>query len=104
MTRGALKEAELCLRQTIAALSTTPETPERVQREFNLQYALWRVLTFTSGYSTADTAQASRRAFELGEKIGNPEQLVAALSAAWTPAWGRGELTAAQQIADQMLE
>ena len=104
MTRGALKEAELYYKQAIAALSATPETPERTTREFNLQYALWRVLTFTSGYSTADTAQASRRALELGEKIGNPEQLVAALSAAWTPAWGRGELTAAQQIADQMLE
>ncbi len=104
MTRGALKEAELYYKQAIAALSTTPETPERIQREFNLQYALWRVLTYTSGYSTADTAQASRRVRELGEKTGNPEQLFIGLSAAWTPAWGLAEITAAQQIADQMLE
>jgi class 3 adenylate cyclase len=104
MARGALKEAELYYKQAIAALSTTPETPERIQREFNLQYALWRVLTYTSGYSTADTAQASRRVRELGEKTGNPEQLFIVLSAAWTPAWGLADITAAQQIADQMLE
>jgi class 3 adenylate cyclase/tetratricopeptide (TPR) repeat protein len=104
MTRGALKEAELYYKQAIAALSTTPETPERIQREFNLQYALWRVLTYTSGYSTADTAQASRRVRELGEKTGNPEQLFIVLSAAWTPAWGLADITAAQQIADQMLQ
>jgi class 3 adenylate cyclase len=104
MTRGALKESELYYKQAIAALSTTPETPERINREFNLQYALWRVLLYTSGYSTGETAQASRRARELSEKIGNPEQLFIGLSAAWTSALGLGEITAAQQIADQMLE
>ena len=44
MKRGALKEAELHFKQAIAALSTTSETTERLQREFNLQYALWEVL------------------------------------------------------------
>ena len=102
--RGALKEAELHFQQAIAALGTTPETTERLQREFDLQFWLVELLLLTSGYATDKTVEASRRLRELGEKIGNPTQLFSALMGLWTPAWGRGELAAAQQIADQMLE
>jgi len=41
---------------------------------------------------------------ELGEKTGNPEQLIAALRAAWGPAFEQGDMTALQQIAEQLLE
>ena len=102
--RGALKEAELHFQQAIAALGTTPETTERLQREFDLQNALVGSLLLTSGYATDKTVEASRRLRELGEKIGNLTQLFSALMGLWAPAWGRGELAAAQQIADQMLE
>jgi class 3 adenylate cyclase/tetratricopeptide (TPR) repeat protein len=104
MMRGALKEAELHFRQAIAALSTTSETPERIRREFNLQYALWQVLAFRSRMGAGENLQASRRLRELGEKTGNPEQLIVALRAAWGPAFARGDMTAAQQIAEQLLE
>jgi predicted ATPase/class 3 adenylate cyclase len=104
MTRGALKEAELNFRQAIAALSTTSETPERIRREFNLQYALWQVLAFTSRMTAGENLRASRRLRELGEKTGNPEQLIVALRAAWGPALEQGDITAAQQIAEQLLE
>jgi len=102
--RGALKEAELCLKQAIAALSTTPETPERTRREFNLQFVLWQVLSGTRGFGTDEPVLAARRMRELGEKIGNPEQLINALRAAWLSAYVQGELTAAQQIAEQIME
>ena len=102
--RGALREAELCLKQAIAALSTTPETPERTSREFNLQYALWQALTYTSGFNTAETMRAARRLRELGERTGNPEQVIAALRAALASTILQGELTAAQQIAGQLME
>ncbi len=104
MLRGALKEAELHFRQAIAALSTTSETPERIGREFNLQYALWQVLAFTSHMGAGENLRASRRLRELGEKTGNPGQLIVALRAAWGPALEQGDMTAAQQIAEQMLE
>jgi class 3 adenylate cyclase/tetratricopeptide (TPR) repeat protein len=102
--RGALKEAELYLKQAIAALGTTPETAERVNREFNLQYALWDVLTFTSGYTTDETVTATRRLRELGERLGNPEQLTAAMRAAWSTTFERGAMTAAHNIAEQLME
>ena len=102
--RGALKEAELCLKQAIAALSTTPETPERINREFNLQFALWQVLAGTRGFTTDETVRAARHLRELGEKTGNPVQLINALRAAWGAAYLQGEMTAAQQIAEQIME
>jgi tetratricopeptide (TPR) repeat protein len=104
MMRGALKEAQLHFTQAITALSTTSETPERVRREFNLQYALWQVLAFTSRMGAGENLRASRRLRELGEKTGNPEQLIVALRAAWGPALEQGDMTAAQQIAEQLLE
>ncbi len=102
--RGALKEAELCLKQAIAALSTTPETPERINREFNLQFALWQVLAGTRGFTTDETVRAARHLRELGEKTGNPVQLINALRAAWGAAYLQAELTAAQQAAEQIME
>jgi tetratricopeptide (TPR) repeat protein len=102
--RGALKEAELYLQQAIAVLSTTPETPERTNREFNLEHALWQALAYTSGFGTDETVLAARRMRELGEKIGNPEQLINALRAASASAFFQGEMIAAQQIAEQMME
>jgi predicted ATPase/class 3 adenylate cyclase len=100
--RGALKEAELHLKNAIVALSTTPETPERIEREFNLQYTLWGVLLFTSGYTGDETALATMRLRELGERIGNPGQLILMLMAAWPPTQARGEIAAARQIGEQI--
>ena len=45
--------------------------------------------------------RATRRLRELGEKIGNPEQLILALRAAWR---SESDMTAAQQIAEQLME
>jgi predicted ATPase len=68
---GALKEAELCLKQAIATLSTTPETPERITREFNLQYALWRALS--------STREALHRSIDMGRMK---------LIGGWVRRWG----------------
>ena len=105
MKRDALKEAELHLKQAIATLSTTPATTERLNREFNLEYALWQVLLNTSGFDTDETGQATRRLREVGEKIGKREQFISALSAAWVSTfYGEGRVIAAQQIAEQFME
>jgi tetratricopeptide (TPR) repeat protein len=103
--RSAFKEAELYLQQAIAALSTTPETHERIQREFSLQDSLWGLLFTTSGGGTGENMlAATRRLQELGEKSGNPEQLIIALRAAWVSTSWQGGMTARQQIAEQIME
>jgi class 3 adenylate cyclase/tetratricopeptide (TPR) repeat protein len=101
MRRGAFKEAELYLQQAIAALSRTPETPER---EFNLQWALYQVLSTTHGRGADETVRAAKRMRELGERFCNPEQLIVTLNTAWDSAFAQGEWTAAQQIAEQIME
>jgi len=103
MMRGALGEAEVYFNQAIAALSTTPETAKRIDREFNLQYAHWQVLQYGRSF-TEETSSAIRRLQELGEKTGNPEQLIAALRAAWLSNYGQGKITAALQIAKRLME
>ena len=102
--RGELKEAESHFQRAIALLRTTHETPARMEHEFNLQLALVGSLATTSGFTTDETELAIRRLKELSEKIGNSDQLLFTLGATWAPLLGRGELTAAQRIADQMLE
>jgi class 3 adenylate cyclase len=104
MARGAFNEAELDLHNAIAALSTTAETPERTRREFDLQYALWQVLAYSRGFVASETVRATSRLRELGEKTGNPEQLIVALRAAWGPTFGQGRMTASRQIADELME
>jgi class 3 adenylate cyclase/tetratricopeptide (TPR) repeat protein len=104
MARGAFKEAEHDLQNAIVALSTTTETPERISREFNLQYSLWQVLVTARGFVAGETVRATSRLRELGEKTGNPEQLIVALRAAWVPAFGQGRMAASQQIAEELME
>ncbi len=102
--RGAFKEGELYVRQAIAALRTAPETPERTNRQFILQNALCQALFMTSGFTTDETVQATRRLLELGEKTGDPEQLIAALRSVWLSTSSQGDWTAAQQIAERLIE
>jgi predicted protein tyrosine phosphatase len=104
MGRGALKEAELYFREAIPALAATPETPERIQREFSLQITLLSSLVNTSGSGSDESMTVVDRLRELGEKSGNPDQLMLALIASWQPMMARGEITASLRIADRMLE
>ncbi len=92
------------MNQAIAALGALPETSERMSREFYLQYALYSVLAVTRGRGADETVRASIRVRELSEKTGNPEQLIITLNTAWDYAVTQGEWTAAQQIAEQMME
>jgi class 3 adenylate cyclase/tetratricopeptide (TPR) repeat protein len=102
--RGALIEAELFFEQAIATLTTMPETPARIDREFNLQYAFWQVLQYGRGVGSNDPVSAIRRLQELSEKTGNSEQRIAALRAAWLWNYGQGRVVVASQIAQELIE
>src|SRR5262249_32528662 len=67
--RGALKEAELYWRRGIAALSTKPETPERIEREFFLQLDLLVLLSSTSGYASGEAEEALERLKQISEQL-----------------------------------
>jgi class 3 adenylate cyclase/tetratricopeptide (TPR) repeat protein len=101
--QGALTEAEGHYRQALVLLDTTPETPVRDQQELTLQVDLGQILIATKGYGAPDVAQAYGRARVLGESLGDPTRLLYVMLGYWLSAFTRGELLAAQALADELL-
>jgi class 3 adenylate cyclase/tetratricopeptide (TPR) repeat protein len=102
--RSALGEAEDLLRQAIGTLGTMPETPARIEREFNLQMAYWQVLQYRRGFEFEEIAPTIRRLEELSQRIGTTESLIFADRAAFLWNFIRGDLNAAEKAADHMME
>lgn len=101
--QGALTETGEFYREALLLLKKLPDTPERDQLELGLQLGIGAVLMATSGYADARTAAAYQRATDLGERLGDPTQVVLAFTGLATPSLLRGELDAAQGLADQAL-
>ncbi|TMA72506.1 MAG: hypothetical protein E6J77_25275 [Deltaproteobacteria bacterium] len=101
---SALQEAAAHYASALAALARLPESAERNQRELLLQIAFAGVLVMTKGYSAPETAQVTARARELGARHGDPAQLLMILMGHWVGTLTRGHLSAAQALADQILE
>src|SRR5207247_3509700 len=87
----------------LEVLGTLPDTPARAQQELLLQVALGHVLVATKGYASPEAAQAFARARALGEQLGDTAQLLHVLVGLWTSSLTRGELQAAQVLADEIL-
>jgi tetratricopeptide (TPR) repeat protein len=104
LAKSAFKEAEERYRQALGILATLPETPDRIDREFNLQYELWYLVGFTSGPTTDKSIREAERLRELGEKTSNLDRLILMLLAIWVPTFNRGELTSACQIGAQIQQ
>ncbi len=101
--QGALTETGDLYRDALQVLKRMADTRERDQLELGLQLSVGAVLMATRGYADARTAAAYRRASDLGERLGDPTQVVLALTGLVTPPLLRGELDAAKAIADQAL-
>jgi class 3 adenylate cyclase/predicted ATPase len=102
--RSALGEAAAHYASALAALACLPESAERTRRELLLQIAFAGVLVMTKGYAAPETARVTARARELGARLGDPAQLLMVLMAQWLVTQTRGHLSAAQALADQVLE
>ena len=101
--QGAFNEAGELYRDALIVLKRMPESRERDQLELGLQLTFGAVLMATRGFADATTSAAYQRAMSLGERLGDPTQVVFALTGLVTPALLRGELDAAQAIADKAL-
>ena len=101
--QGALIEAETFYRRALTVLATMTQAPERDQRELALRLALGAVLMATEGYTGAGTAAAYQRAIALGERLGQPMQVVLALAGLSSRPLLQGELEAALMLADRVL-
>jgi class 3 adenylate cyclase/tetratricopeptide (TPR) repeat protein len=100
--RGAFAEAASHYSRALEVLAATPESDARNQREMTLLISLGSVLTTTKGLASREVESIFLRARELGERLGHVRS--AAILGLWQTSLTRGELAAAQTLAEQRLE
>lgn len=100
--RGAFVEAASHYSRALEGLLTMPESDARNEREMALLISLGSVLTPTKGLASREVEKIFRRARELGERLGRVRK--AAILGLWQTYLTRGELAAAQVLAEQRLE
>ncbi len=101
--QGALTETAEFYRDALQVLKRMPDTPERNQLELGLQLGVGAAWMATGGYADARTDAAYQRATDLGERLGDPSQVVLALTGLVTPPLLRGDLDAALAVAEKAL-
>jgi class 3 adenylate cyclase/tetratricopeptide (TPR) repeat protein len=100
--RGAFAEAASHYSRALEVFAATPESDARNQREMTLLISLGSVLTTTKGLASREVESIFLRARELGERLGHVRS--AAILGLWQTSLTRGELAAAQTLAEQRLE
>ena len=101
--QGAFNETGELYRDALKVLERMPNTSERDHLELGLQLNIGAVLIATRGDADASTAAAYQRATTLGERLGDPMQVVLALTGLSSRSLHRGELDKTQALADQIL-
>ncbi|HEX6114396.1 MAG TPA: hypothetical protein VFZ10_19035, partial [Geminicoccaceae bacterium] len=101
--RFAHREAIAQLSTALDLLKSMPDTPERVREEIRLQNALGVSLVATRG-PAPEVAQASMRARELAERIGDTRQAYAAVWGLWYFNHMRMKFKAARDLSYELLE
>jgi class 3 adenylate cyclase len=102
-TRSAYVEAAAHLTKGLEALQTLPDTPERAQREVDMQIALGLALQVTKGFAALEVGDAYTRARELCQQVGDTPQLAGVLRGLGMFYRSRGELQTARELGEQLL-
>ena len=103
LQRSANPEAVQHLTRGLQVLATLPETPARAQQELDLQIALAPALAATRGTSAPEVEQTYARARALCTQVGETPQLSAILWGLWRFYRGRGALSAARELGEQLF-
>jgi predicted ATPase len=91
LAQGALTEAEAYFQQAQDVLETTAPGVAHDRQELALQLALGQVFIATRGYVAPETVAAYDRARVLGERLGEPMQVMLALIGQFSGPLLRGE-------------
>jgi class 3 adenylate cyclase/tetratricopeptide (TPR) repeat protein len=102
--RSAFKEAEQSYQQALTLIRSMPESAARDDLELKVASAFAGALQVTMGHSAPATVEASGRIRALAEKSGKLDQLVPQLNGAFAAALVSGDLPAASNLADQILD
>ncbi|MBI4233204.1 MAG: AAA family ATPase, partial [Chloroflexi bacterium] len=101
--RSAYLEAISLLNRGLELLKTLSSTPERIQRELDLQAVLGPALMTARGYATPEVEKIYTRVRELCRQVGETPQLFTALRGLWEFYEARAELQTARELAEQLL-
>jgi class 3 adenylate cyclase/predicted ATPase len=101
--RSAYVEAVNHLTKGLAVLKTLPDTPERIQRELDLQVLLGPILITTKGWAAPEVEKAYTRARELCQQVGETLQLFPVVYGLWIFHLNRMNLQAARELGEQLF-
>ncbi|KPJ49549.1 MAG: hypothetical protein AMJ38_03185, partial [Dehalococcoidia bacterium DG_22] len=102
--RNSANEAAIAhLTRGLELLKTTLDTPERIQRELDLQVALGVPLVLTKGHAAPEVERTYARARELNEQVGDAPQRFQVLLGLRRFYFARGELQTAHDLGEQLL-
>jgi predicted ATPase/DNA-binding winged helix-turn-helix (wHTH) protein len=101
--RAAPREATMHLGRALELLATLPATQARAEGELSLQVALGTQLMTIKGWAAPEVERAYGRARTLCQEVGDTPQLFPALWGLWLFSWGRGDVSQAKAIADDLL-
>jgi predicted ATPase len=101
--RSAYVEAINHLAKGLEVLKTRPDTPERTQRELDLQVILGPTLIATKGWGAPEVEQAYIRARGLCQQVEETAQLFPVLWGLWVFYYTREELQQAHELGKQLL-
>jgi predicted ATPase len=103
LRRSAHREAVPLLTQGLALLAEFPETPERLQREVDMQITLGAALLATHGYAAPEVGALYTAARQRCAQLDAPHQLFPVLRGLWNHAYVRAELQTAHTLGEQLL-
>ncbi len=102
--RNYANEAAIAhLTRGLELLKTLPETPERTQRELDLQIAVGVPLVLTKGHAAPEVETTYSRALELSEQVGETPQLFHVLLGLRRFYLHRGQLRTAHDLGERLL-
>ena len=102
-SRSAFSEAGTHLQRAIKLLESAPAGRERTEREITLWTRLGAAAMAARGWGTPEAERAYSRARELCNGLGDTPALFPALRGLWLFYWGRGPLTTAHELAQDLL-
>jgi predicted ATPase len=101
--RSAYSDAITHLTKALALLTALPETPERAQRELDVQLALGPAFVATKGLAAPEVVQTYARARTLCAQVSETRQVFATLSGLYTFYQSQGALFTAQELGGQLV-
>jgi TOMM system kinase/cyclase fusion protein len=103
LDRSANMEAVAYLTKGLELLRTLPDTPERAQRELELQTVFGPALMATKGFTAPETGRVYAQARELCQRVRDASQLSEVLWGLRAFYFTRGEFQTAREVDEQLL-